>query len=102
MKRFLAMLQKDMVLGVKDIFVLMEIGFAVFMVALLVLVVPEEIDTETTAFIYDQTGMIERVAETVDVEETDALGDFIVDSREAVVQGMADNRSAVGVIIGVT
>jgi len=102
MKRFLAMLEKDIFLGVKDVFVLMEIGFAVFMVLLLVFVVPEEIDTENTVFIHDSTGMIERVAESVDMEETQALGDFLVDSRAAVVEGMIENRSALGVVLGMT
>ncbi len=104
MNRFLSMLRKDMVLGVKDIFVLMEIGFAVFMVLLLVFVVPEEIDNESTVFIYDATGMIEQAAATLELDESQsqAFGDFLVDSREAVVEGMVDNRSALGVVMGMT
>lgn len=104
MRKLITLFRKDMLLGIKDIFVLLEVGFAAVMAAALVFVVPEEIDSEGLTFIHDGSGTLERFVEAAVAEAgvdggADAVGDVFVDSRDAVVRGMVENRNAVGIVV---
>lgn len=103
MRRMLHLLAKDIVLGIKDVFILLEIAFAVVLVLLLVFVVPEKIETDATVFISDETGLLEplvdRLLADVDADIEGAVGDAFVDGRDAVIEGMIDNRSALGLVL---
>ncbi len=97
MRRLSSLLQKDVVLGVKDIFILLEVGFAVLLVILLRFLIPESIETEQAVFIHDQTGLVERfVGQIGDGAEE---GESYVGSREAVISGMEENRTALGLVV---
>lgn len=98
MRRIGSLLKKDLILGVKDVFVILEVVFAILLLVLLRFVVPEDISGEGRVFVYDETGVLEDYVESlpVDVEEA---GEFYVSSREEVVRGLADNPSSVGVVI---
>lgn len=98
MKRIAALLAKDAILGVKDVFVILEVVFAVIVAVLLVFVVPEDIRVDQSVFIYDQTGILEEFLEglPLDIEQ---VGEVMVASREAVIDGLVANRSALGVVI---
>lgn len=100
MNRTLRLFRKDLSLGFQDVFILLEIGFAVVLVLLMLFVVPEEISTDETVFIHDETGLLEGIVENIAPEMADQFADFLVDSREAVVSGMEANRTALGVVIG--
>lgn len=99
MRRIANLFRKDVVLGIKDVFILLEIGFAVVLVLILLFVIPENIESSATVFIHDETGMVERFVESYAEEYEDQLGEFYVDSREAVIEGMTENRSALGLIL---
>ncbi|MFW5688805.1 MAG: hypothetical protein ACOC1U_04455, partial [Spirochaetota bacterium] len=88
MNRTLRLFRKDLSLGFQDVFILLEIGFAVVLVLLMLFVVPEEISTDETVFIHDETGLLEGIVENIAPEMADQFADFLVDSREAVVSGM--------------
>jgi hypothetical protein len=74
------------------------------MALVLAFVVPAEIDTEGLAFVYDESGELEpylsQATEEADVPGgPEAIGELFVDSREAVISGMRENRNAVGLVI---
>ena len=97
MRRLSNLLKKDIILGVKDIFILLEVAFAVLFVILLRFLIPDSIEVDQTVFIHDQTGMVERFAGQI-AGETDE-GETYVESREAVIAGMEENRTAVGLVV---
>lgn len=99
MQRLLSLFRKDVLLGVKDVFVLLEIGFAVLVSLILAFFVPESIDTEGTVFIYDKTSLVESFVMEFAAEDAEETGEHFVESRRAVVDGMVENRSAIGLII---
>ncbi len=101
MGKLVSLLQRDLILGIKDVFVLMEIGFAVLVTAVLVFLVPDDITSDGVAFIHDQSGLLDSfLVEQVGEEELLERGEFLVDSRAELIAGLQDNRSAVGVAIG--
>lgn len=99
MNRFIHLLIKDIKLGIKDVFILLELGGAVVFVLILMFLVPEDFQHEARAYIYDSTEVIERVAITNMPDVEKEKGEFYVDSREAVVDGMTENPSALGLVI---
>lgn len=104
MRTLFTLFRKDLLLGIKDIFVLLEVGFAAAMAAALVFVVPEEIDTEGLAFIHDSSGTLERFVDAAVAEAgieggAEAVGETFVDSRAAVIDGMVEHRNAVGIVV---
>jgi hypothetical protein len=99
MRRIISLFRKDLALGFQDVFILLEIGFAVVLVLLLLFVVPEEIDTEGVVFIHDETRVLERFVESIAPGAAEELGEFMVGSRDAVVAGMEEHRSALGVVL---
>lgn len=99
MRRIASLFKKDLTLGFQDVFILLEVGFAVILVLLLVFVVPEDIESESMVFIYDQTGVMQEFIESLDVETGEQIGETFTDSREAVIAGMEENRSAIGIIV---
>jgi hypothetical protein len=99
MKRLATLLKKDMILGVKDIFVILEIVFAVVMLMILLFIVPEDPSTEAAVFINDETGTLSGFIDSLEIDVEDEMGEFFVDSREEVVQGLVDNPSAIGLVI---
>lgn len=104
MKRIGYLLKKDMILGIKDIFILLEIIFAVFIMLLLLFLIPEDIKIEGTVYIYDKPGIVEQFVEnSIGLEEMEKQrGEFYVDSREELIAGMEENRSALGLILDQT
>ncbi|MFP4365124.1 MAG: ABC transporter permease [Spirochaetia bacterium] len=101
MKRLPLLLKKDFTLGIKNIYIALEIAFAVFMAAFLLFIIPEDIQQEQTSFIWDRTGIVEGFIEEFAPEEaqTSEEPDYFVSSREEIIEGMRENRSAVGLII---
>lgn len=99
MKRVLNLYKKDIILGIKDVFILLEIAFSVIMMLLILLVIPKSIEQKNTVFIYDKSGMIVRLGAEIREGNMQMNGQIFVDSREAVVEGMIENKSAVGLII---
>ncbi|MBU1149100.1 ABC transporter permease [Patescibacteria group bacterium] len=96
MKRIGSLFQKDIVLGIKNIFVIMELAFAVFIALLLLFIIPEDLKTEPLIFIHNSTEVAQSIGNEAEAEET---GRYYVDSREEVVIGMEENRNALGMII---
>ncbi len=99
MNRIRNLFQKDLILGIKDVFILMEIGFAVFIVLLLLLVIPADIKKEGVVYIYDPTTIIEDFVKTVLPDHEERKGEFYVESREEIIEKMLENKSAIGMII---
>jgi hypothetical protein len=101
MARLGSLFRKNIILGIKDVYVLLEIGFAVVIVLLLLFVIPEEIERDATVYVLDRTGIVQTfIDQAVGLEEMEeSAGEFYVDSREELIEGMTDERSAVGLII---
>lgn len=101
MNRIGKLYKKDLLLGIKDVFVLLEIGFAVVYLAMLLFVIPEDIKRDAVVYIYDETRVVENfVTEAVGIEELEErMGEYYVDSREELIQGMTDERAAIGLIV---
>ena len=99
MKRLGNLFKKDVILGIKDVFIILELVFAVLFMLLLVFVIPEDIRTEGRVYIYDATKIVENfvLTNTPDVEKK--AGEYYVDSKEEVISGMTEDKSAIGLII---
>jgi len=102
MNRIASLYRKDLQLGIKDVWVLLEVGFAIVVLMLLLLVLPEDIETEAVVYIYDDSKVVENfIVSTVGLEEMEERkGEYYVDSRREVVDGMVEDRSAIGLVIG--
>jgi hypothetical protein len=98
MKRIFSLLKKDIILGIKDIFILLEVGFSIFLVFFLIFIVPEEIDSEAVIYIYDSSDVLQDFVNDINPDSKEE-GELFVDSRDAVIEGMTEDKSAVGVII---
>jgi len=99
MKRLCSLFKKDVILGIRNVYILLEIFFAVFVTILLVFIIPEDIKIEGRAYIYDETKVLESFIAANAAEEARRKGDYFVDSREEVIEGMREHRSAVGLIM---
>ncbi|MFW5776393.1 MAG: ABC transporter permease [Spirochaetota bacterium] len=99
MRRIGSLLKKDLILGVKDVFVILEVVFAVLLVVLLRFVVPEDIANDEHVFVYDETGVIESRISSLEVDADVPTGEFFVDGRDDVVDGLVDNPAALGLVI---
>ncbi len=101
MKRIGQLLKKDIILGIKDIFIIMEIAFSFLIMLMLLFVVPKDIEAVRTAYIYDATSLISNLvnsnAESAKAEEQ--KGGIFTKSREEVIEGMKENMGALGIII---
>jgi ABC-2 type transport system permease protein len=91
--------KKDMILGFKDVWILLEIGAAVMITAMLLFVIPKEINRESSVFIQDETGIFKMMASQFAGEESEKVGQLFVDTREDIVEGMKKNKTAFGMII---
>jgi hypothetical protein len=98
MKSLGTLLRKDLILGVKDVFVILEIVFAVVMLMILLFIVPEDPSTEAAVFIADETGVLEGFLEDLEIDIEEA-GELFVSDREAVIDGLVENPSALGLVI---
>jgi len=100
MRRIFNLFKKDVLLGIKDIFILLEIVFAVVIMFMLLFIFPKEIKQDAMVYIYDETGLVQNVidqfTENIDIEMNLEL---FVDNREDMIAGMTKNKSAMGVII---
>ncbi len=99
MRRLLTLLKKDAILGVKDVFVLLEICFAVVMVVILLFLIPEDVRTEGKAYIYDSTGVVRDFVNSKIDDPGQEMGEYFVDSRDELIAGMTEDKSAIGLII---
>jgi len=100
MKKLISLFKKDVLLGIKDVFILLELGFAVVIMLLLLFVFPKDIERDAMVYIHDETGLVMDIVERF-TEEADMEMEFdeFVDSREEIIEGMSKNRNAMGVII---
>lgn len=92
MKKLLNLYKKDLILGFKDIWILLELGASVLIMALILFVIPKEIDREPTVFIHDQTEWLQPIS-------GESSGQVFVDSRDELIANMKKNRVAVGMIL---
>ncbi len=99
MSKLGSLYKKDMILGFKDVWIILELAAAVLISALLLFVVPKEINRETTIFIQDQTGVFKVMVDQMGGEEAKKGGQQFVDTRDEVVEGMRKNKTAFGMII---
>lgn len=97
MSRLGSLYKKDMILGFKDVWILLELGASVLISAMLIFVVPKEINRDSSLFIQDETGIFQKMTEQLgDKEESSQV---FVDSRKEVVNGVEKNKTALGMII---
>ena len=101
MNRIGSLYKKDLLLGIKDVFVILEVGFAALILALLLFVIPDDIKRDATVYIYDETKVVETfVADAVGLDDMEEnVGEYYVDSRDELIEGITDERSALGIII---
>lgn len=101
MTRVGSLFRKSLILGIKDVFVLLELGFSVVIVALLLFVVPEDIKREAVVYVFDETRLVEGfIAQNIGLEEMEERsGEFYVDSRDELIAGMTEDKAAIGLII---
>ncbi len=101
MNRIGNLFKKNLILGIKDIFVLLEVGFAILILLLLLFLIPEDIKKEATIYVYDSTKVVENFVDaSVGLEDMEKRqGEYYVNSREEIIEGMQEDRSAMGLII---
>ena len=98
MKKILSLFKKDVLLGIKDVFIILEIAFAIVIMFMLLFIFPKDIKRDTMVYIYDQTGLVQEIIDKFS-EDIELEFDAFVDSREDIITGMTKNRDAMGVII---
>jgi len=99
MKRIGNLFKKDLLLGIKDVFILLELAFSLVIMLLLVFIIPEDIATTGLVYIYDSTGIVENFVKTYAADEASQMGEFYVHSRDEVIAGMVKDKNAVGLLI---
>lgn len=99
MKRTFHLFTRDVLLGIKDVFLLLEVGFAVIFSIVLIFIIPKDIRTTGVVYIYDQTKIVEEfvLSNMPDVEKR--KGEYYVDSREEVISGMKEDEASIGILI---
>lgn len=92
------LLKKDLILGIKDVMIIMEIAFSIVIALFLLFLVPEDVKNEAIVFVYDQPKLIQNFVFEFNpnIEED---GEYYVNSREEVVAGIREHKSAVGLIV---
>jgi hypothetical protein len=96
----LSLLKKDILLGIKDVFVILEIGFAVLIMLLLLFVFPKDIEREAMVYIYDQTGLVQQIIDQYsELSDMDMDMEMFVNNREDMIAGITKNKNALGIII---
>jgi len=73
--------------------------FLSLIMLMLLFVVPKDIETEASVYIFDQTSVLENVVKAGEEKSKKKTGQFFVDSRDEVVDGMTKNKAAAGLII---
>lgn len=98
MKHLGNLLKKDLILGIKDVMIIMEITFSILTALFLLFLVPKEVKNDAIVFVYDQPKLIESFVFEFDpdIEED---GEYYVNSREEVIKGIIEHKSAVGLIV---
>lgn len=101
MNRVGVLFRKDLILGIKDVFVILEIAFSIFILLLLMFLVPEDIDREAAIYIHDDSGILEEfIDQTIGLDKMEKdNGEFFVDSREALIEGMREDKAAMGLVV---
>ena len=101
MNRIGNLFKKDLILGIKDIFVFLEVGFAIVILFLLLFLIPEDIKKDALIYIYDETKIVENlITASVGLEDMEKKkGEYYVSSREEIIEGMLEEKSAMGLII---
>ncbi len=99
MNKLGSILRKDILLGTKNIFVIMEVATAVLIVLLLLFVFPKDLRSEPVIYIHDSSGMLEKTLNAKDPEEEEGTGYNFVDNKEAAIEGIVDNSLALGLVI---
>lgn len=99
MNKLASLLKKDTILGIKDVFIILELVFAVIFMLLMVFVIPEDIRTTGVAYIYDETKLVENFVLKWNPEVDKEKGEYYVDSRDEVISGMTEDASSIGIII---
>ncbi|MBW6457941.1 MAG: ABC transporter permease [FCB group bacterium] len=99
MRRILNLFKKDVLLGIKDVFIILEVVFSVFIVFIVLFLVPKSIEPEETIYVYDRSGVIGGFMELFGSENMDLDHELFVDSREEIIAGMEKNKTALGLII---
>ncbi len=99
MNRLAAIFKKDVILGVKDVFLLLEVSFAIIFVLVLLFIVPEDVRTTGMAYIYDTTHVVEDFVTEYVPDIEDSEGEYYVESREALIEGMVEDVNSIGLII---
>jgi ABC-2 type transport system permease protein len=98
MKKLANLYSKDVILGVKDVFIILELSFSVVILLLLLFVIPSQFDTEGRVYILDETKVLQNYIEEFipDIEEQ---GEFFVASRSEIIEGITENTNAIGIHI---
>ncbi|MCD6337067.1 MAG: ABC transporter permease [Candidatus Marinimicrobia bacterium] len=100
MQRIFSLFKKDMLLGIKDVFVILEVAFAVVIMFMLLFIFPKDIKKEAMIYIYDETGLVQNIIDQYSEDmELDFDLDMFVDNREDMITGITKNKNAMGVII---
>ncbi|MCK4813115.1 MAG: ABC transporter permease [Candidatus Marinimicrobia bacterium] len=98
MSRIGNLFKKDVLLGIKDVWIILEVVFAVVIMLMLLFVLPEDIKRDTMIYIHDSTGIVQEFVDKF-AEDFELESEMYVDSREEIIAGMQKNKSAMGLII---
>lgn len=101
MNRIGSLFKKDLILGIKDVFVILEIAFSVAILFLLLFVIPKDIKREASIYIYDSTNVVQNfIAKAVGLDEAKKnAGEYYVNSRKELIEGMVKDKSALGLVV---
>lgn len=99
MKEIGNLFKKDLILGFKDVFIILELVFAVIIMLVLLFIIPEDIDQEGMVYIYDASKVVEEFVLKNSADVAKLHGEYYVDSRDEVIAGMIKDKGAIGLLI---
>ena len=99
MGRIFNLFKKDILLGIKDVFIILEVVFSVFIVFIVLFLIPKNIEQDQTIYVYDRSGVITGFMEFFGAENMDLDSELFVESREEIIAGIETNKTALGLII---
>ncbi|MHB1296046.1 MAG: ABC transporter permease [Anaerolineae bacterium] len=99
--RFFWLLRKETILAVRNLFPAIIVGLALLYAATLIWLVPEKVSVEPELYYAVTTpGAEEVVSRIIAPDELASEGAHLVDSRDAVLAGLQNERNSIGLVLG--
>jgi len=99
MKRLICLIKKDVILGIKDIFIILEVAASISIMVAILLLVPKDINRDVPIYIYDSSDLFHNYLKMMPENINEESSQIFLDSRGEVVKKMKENKNSVGLLL---